>query len=286
MNITPMSAPRHLCIALSLTLLPGLAACKKSRETTAPTEETTPAVTSSGAMRPTLPDQVAAPSGLDAAIMVLLGGDAQRAVDQLTQMRVALGEDDETLAARVAVSSWEVIAHCALLLPENGDDLIAEMQSWHARLERAGAAETGSSGWMMALATGVHLKALGDFEASSDHLRTAASADNPWRALAEVWLAEATLNAAYDDNNEKLEHPEKIDEAKPIYARANTHATRDLVRGMALEGLALIAEMKRAPDEACEFAREAKSAYEAAGASEYRLESPNITLEKNRCDES
>ena len=121
-------------------------------------------------------------------------------------------------------------------------------------------------------------------ETAITHLRTASDADGPWAALAMVWTAEATLNTAYDENNEKLERPEKIDEARPIYAKASNAARRDLVRGMALEGLAMIAEMKREPKVACEHAAAALEAYEQAGASAYRLEGPQVTLDENNCN--
>ena len=235
-------------------------------------------------MRPTLPEQVPAPSELDAAIAALLGGDAQGSLDQLQRLRASLGDGDEALAASAAVASWEVIAHCAMLLPENGDELLEQVTRAEQRLAAADIAEAREVAALHHLAQGVHLKALADFEAALTHLRTASDADGPWTALAMVWTAEATLNTAYDENNEKLERPEKIDEARPIYAKASKAARRDLVRGMALEGLAMIAEMKREPKVACEHAAAALEAYEQAGASAYRLEGPQVTLDENNCD--
>ena len=113
--------------------------------------------------------------------------------------------------------------------------------------------------------------------------RAVSESEGPWQGLATLWLAEATLNSAYSEDGEGIERPEKIDEARPLYELALNVSSRDIVRGMANEGLAVVAELKRDRSEACDFATAALAAYEAAGASEYRLESPQITLEKNRC---
>jgi tetratricopeptide (TPR) repeat protein len=281
-----MTTPRATFVLLSATLIlstsPG---CRKEKtpETTTPDApaETT---TSSGVVRPTLPPQAATPSALDDAIATMLGGNAQAALAQLQPMYDGIADADETLAARTFVGSWVVVGHCSVLLPENGDDLLNSMKQWTARLESAAATEATTARALTTLAEGALHKAFGDFEEAIVSFEAVSNSSSPWRDLATLWLAEATLNSAYREDGEGIERPEKIDEARPLYERALNESTRDIVRGMANEGLAVVAELKRNRSEACEYATAALAAYEKSGASDYRLESPQLTLEKNRCE--
>jgi tetratricopeptide (TPR) repeat protein len=221
---------------------------------------------------------------LDDAIATMLRGDAQAALAQLQPMYDGIPDADETLAARTIVASWLVVGHSSVLLPENGDDLLDSMKQWTARLESAAAAEATTARTLTSLAEGAIHKAFGDFQEAIASFQAVSNSSSQWRDLATLWLAEATLNSAYREDGEGIERPEKIDEARPLYERALNESTRDIVRGMANEGLAVVAELKRNRSKACEYATAALAAYEKSGASDYRLESPQLTLEKNRCE--
>lgn len=231
-----------------------------------------------------LPPQVSAPSALEDAVAILLGGDAQLALDRLQPLFTDIEDSEKTLSARTLVAGWIVMGHCVALLPENGDDLLASMQQWTSRLESAAVDEAAAARSVTSLAEGVHYKAFGDFEAAIVSFRSVSESAGPWQALAILWLAEATLNSAYSEDGTGIDRPEKIDDARPLYEQALRMSSRDIVRGLANEGLSIVAELKRDRSEACEFASAALAAYQAAGASQYRLESPQITLKKNRCD--
>ncbi len=274
---------RH--IVLTATLLLPASACKKSGsrgddETQHPEDG---GDTDGLPEPPDVPQEPDPPEIATARVAYLLGN--------YTEVTQSLGPVYEDLKARSQyragglAGAWLALAHARDVVD------IGEASAKHAvaMAEKTRDPEVVCIGHM---AMGAVQLGLEDFDAAVTSLEAAVAADGAQpadRALARIILAEALIGRAYGaGGGSKLQDPADLEAAKKAYRGALTPATgvaeSDMLLGRVHEGLAAIGKYQGKRNEICTHAKAAKEKYEAAGASDYLKEGPDMLAAEARCE--
>lgn len=184
--------------------------------------------------------------------------------------------------ASAFAATWLTLAHAEQVF-ENGK----EPSEWAAAMAEATAdSEVAAAA---KLARGAYLIGDQEFASAASTLDEAAKAAKTpsLAALAHVLRAEALINGAFQGGeDESLQHPEMLDEAKAAYDAAAALAKGDdalsLVLARAHEGYAALANYRKQHDEVCSQATIAIQLYAAKGATRL-LQVPAELASDNKC---
>ena len=103
----------------------------------------------------------------------------------------------------------------------------------------------------------------------------------PHADLTMLMWSEAVLGQAFEDD--KLKHPEKLDEARTGYETVFGRASDDAIKARAADGVTAVGFYKKDKDLTCEWAAKASALYESVGATDYMKEGPKGSAEALRC---
>jgi hypothetical protein len=268
------SLPTSLLVLLAASL--ALGACKKEEPTTPPDDGGTGGVTEpepeGGGEQ--IPPQDPDPAELAANLEAYELGKYEEVGNALTPLVESWTGD--TQMRMNAIGS----AILALALTEGlAENAKAPSERAVSLAEKLGDDEVEQ---YARIAHGAYLLGVEDATGALEELDKAVALDGPRTELAKLFLAEATLNLAFDAEG-KITDKAKLDEAGALYQEVADGASSDIVKAHALEGLAGAHKYKGERDKVCEPAKAAADLYESAGASDYVKEVPSILLSEAKC---
>jgi hypothetical protein len=132
------------------------------------------------------------------------------------------------------------------------------------------------------IALAVHLTGVGDGAAAQRECEAALALSGPHADLAQLGLAAALLEQAFDDED-RIVDPSRLDAAASAYQKAVDQSSDPAVKGRGLAGLAGIAKYRKQTADVCKHAAAATAAYQTAGASDYLREVPGLLAAEAKC---
>lgn len=270
-----MRTPTVMLALSVLVLAPG---CKKTEETQNPDQITTntDGDTETEDEPAKLPPQDPDPAELAPLYDRYLAGDYEAVVAGAEDLRGGLTSDTQIRAHALASAIQSLAA--SENLPEDGKALAEQAV---ADGDRLGDPEVQQ---LAHIAHGVYLVRVHEGPAGQAELEKAIGLAGPYAALAQLMLGEAHLNQAFGtgENEDRIENPAKLDEARAAY-QAALESGPDILKAHAHEGLAAIAKYKNEKQAICDHAQQAEDLYVAAGATDYVREVPMLLANEGKC---
>lgn len=271
---TPTVFSALTILSLTLAFAPG---CNKDKETAKPDEVTTNTdpVEEPEKDPAALPPQDPDPAEIAALYDRYLKGDYEAVASEAESLRAGLTADTQVRAHALA-SAIRALAAIENV-PEDGKTAAEEAVANGDRLADPEVQQLAH------IAHGSYLVRVRDAAAGQAELEAALALAGPHAALAQLMLGEAHLNQAFGvEEEDKIENPAKLDEARTAY-QAALDGGPDILKGHAHEGLAAIAKYKNEKQAICDHAQEAENMFAAAGATDYVREVPQLLAGDGKC---
>lgn len=264
-------------VMLALTVLVLAPGCKKTEETTNPDHQITANPDPADEPEPDagkLPAQDPDPAELAQLYERYLAGDYEAVIAGAETLRAGWSADTQVRANALASAIQSLAA--SEELPENGKALGEKALADGARLEDPEVLQLAH------IAHGTYLVRVHEAVAGQAELEKALSLAGPYAALAHLMLGEAHLNQAFGPDEDKIENPARLDDARKSY-QAALDGGSDILKAHAHEGLAVIAKYKGEKAAICEHAQQAENLYVANGATDYVREVPMLIAGEGKC---
>src|SRR5690606_11709361 len=258
----------------ALVLAPG---CKKDQETTNPDQITTNSDTGDEPEdEPAgLPPQDPDPAELAQLYERYLAGDYEAVVAGAEDLRGGLTSDTQVRANALA-SSIQALA-AVENLPEDAKPLAEQAVADADRLADVEVQQLAH------IAHGIYLVRVHEAAAGQTEIEQAIALSGPYGALSQLMLGEAHLNQAFGvENEDKIETPAKLDDAKAAY-QAALDGGSDILKAHAHEGLAAIAKYQNDKQAIFDHAQQAENLFVAGNATDYVREVPMLLASDGKC---
>lgn len=270
-------------ITPAISLLPALfliaaPACKKDGETETPDETGTTGEVGGGddggePADPVVPQDPDPPELAEARKQLVLG-NMEAVKSTMESLPAGLTEPSQARANGIASALFAIAV--AEELAENAKEPAENALARAAEVRDAEVEQLGH------IAMGAHLVGVSDAAAAQAELEKAVTLDAPNGELAQLYLAQAMLNQAFDESD-KLTNPAKLEEARTVYQRVVDASGDAAIKGRGLAGLAALDKYQGKREDICDHARAAAEQYTTAGASDYLAEVPKILADEAKC---
>lgn len=274
---------------LLLTAIVLLGACKKKDPATTPPDGG-PAVgegdtkTGGPTGQPTVPQEPDPPAIAQGREQYLLG-NYDKAKELLTPLTADLKTRQQLRASGLS-AGWLALS----VVDPVAEDAKEPAEHAVAMGEQTGDKEVQVVG---KLALGAYQLGIDDEAAAAPNLEAAfkLQPDGPNAALALVLYGEVKVNMAFGgEEKEQITNPGELDSAYSTFTKAQRLADsqpgNELVAARAHEGLASVANYKKALKDACSHAIEAGKIYTAKNAGQPLVERVNAIMEAARCEKA
>jgi hypothetical protein len=266
---------RHRFALPLLTCCLGIALVACDKEPTVTPDDTpvadAPTDDPAEAAGPALPEQDPDPAEIASAREQLELGNHEAVISTLEPVVAACTSDTQVRA--------RAMANALLAMAKSVDLAEAGKEPSEAAIADAARLADPEVEQYAFTAHGVYLVGVQDAATAQADLEKAAAAEGSLRDFARLTLAEALLNQAFDEND-KVVDPSKLDDAKAQYDGLLADTQSSAMKGRAETGLAALAKYRHDKAAICTHVAAANEHYEAASASDFIKEVPNLLGKK------